>query len=759
MSEQRSRGTAAGTDLLAIGAFARLAGLSIGALRHYAELDLLRPARVDPATGYRSYRRDQLERARLIGTLRSLEVPLEEVRPILDADDARERRRLVDAERSRAHAQATRLGQIAHALAHLATEQEVPSMSQPQRSPEIDQATRRALAGDLFNRCWRLMEIADRTPAQDDEMVHAAHASRHHWGEVGTTANLARGEWMCARVYSVLGRAEPALHHARRCLDLIETAGPDSGLEDWDMAAAYECLARASLVAGDTAAAAAWRSRALTALDAVADPEDRETIAQDVAALPPDGPPRPARFRPVAARGGQPPRPDLDPPLRDLHVWATIGVGQAPTRRRPSVRCTHRRRVGPAARRIGPSDALKTTSGPRVVAVVSMGRTKRNGSRGSGPTRRRRVHHVHGARRVPPRPAAAPPPSRRPIQRGRRSRPRACLAEPVPSSGILEAGAVRMTDLRLGINLWSQGATWPQLLDAARRVDRLGYDSLWTWDHLYAIVGDPHQPIFEGWGMLHAWAMATERVRLGLLVGANTFRNPGLVAKQATTLDHVSGGRAILGLGGAWMQLEHDAHGIDFGAGFGQRLDWLDESVAAIRSLLDGESVSSPDGGRYAFHDLRHAPRPVQPRLPIMIGGNGRTKTLRTIARYADQWNGFGPAAELAELDTVLRDHCAAVGRDEAQIARTANTWLAIRDTEAEARDAWLAWMRANRTGEDHRIGPWRPLLGPPALIAEKLGEYVAAGFSTMLVEVPAPYDVETLERLIGEVKPLVDAR
>ena len=130
-----------------------------------------------------------------------------------------------------------------------------------------------------------------------------------------------------------------------------------------------------------------------------------------------------------------------------------------------------------------------------------------------------------------------------------------------------------MTDLRLGINLWSQAATWPEMLAFVRRVDALGYDSVWTWDHLYAIVGDPYQPVFEGWGMLNAWAMATERVRLGLMVGANTFRNPGLVAKQAATLDHVSGGRAILGIGGAWMEQEHIAHGIPFGSGFGQRLD------------------------------------------------------------------------------------------------------------------------------------------------------------------------------------------
>ena len=141
-----------------------------------------------------------------------------------------------------------------------------------------------------------------------------------------------------------------------------------------------------------------------------------------------------------------------------------------------------------------------------------------------------------------------------------------------------------MTDVKLGILLWTQAATWPEMLDAAKRVDRLGYAHLWTWDHLYAIFGDPYQPIFEGWSLLNAWARETEQTRLGLLVGANTFRNPGVVAKTATTLDHASDGRAILGIGGAWMEPEHRAHGIEFGTGFGQRLDWLDESVAAMRT-------------------------------------------------------------------------------------------------------------------------------------------------------------------------------
>src|SRR5664280_3660743 len=157
-----------------------------------------------------------------------------------------------------------------------------------------------------------------------------------------------------------------------------------------------------------------------------------------------------------------------------------------------------------------------------------------------------------------------------------------------------------MSEFKVGINLWSQAGTWAELLDAAKTVDRLGYDHLWAWDHVKAIFGDPHQPIFEGWTTITAWAMATHHVKVGLMVGANTFRNPGLVAKIVTTLDHVSNGRAILGHGGAWFELEHNEFGIDFGTGFGQRLDWLDESVGAIRALTSGETVTSPAGGHYA---------------------------------------------------------------------------------------------------------------------------------------------------------------
>jgi len=313
-----------------------------------------------------------------------------------------------------------------------------------------------------------------------------------------------------------------------------------------------------------------------------------------------------------------------------------------------------------------------------------------------------------------------------------------------------------MSDVKPGILLWSQSATWAEMLDAARLVDRLGYAHLWTWDHIYAIFGDPYQPIFEGWSLLNAWARETEQTRLGLLVGANTFRNPGLVAKLATTLDHVSNGRAILGIGGAWMEPEHTAHGIEFGTGFGQRLDWLDESVGAIRRVLDGESVTSEPGGRYDFGDLRHAPAPVQGHLPIMIGGSGEKKTLRTVARYADMWNAMGSIEKLTHKIEVLRGHCDEVGRDIADIEFTLGVKLTIRDTEAEADRVWLAAMAHNKTPLADVEDDDTFWTGTAEQIADKMRPYVELGFGTVISEQPAPYDAETLERFIGEVVPLV---
>ena len=313
-------------------------------------------------------------------------------------------------------------------------------------------------------------------------------------------------------------------------------------------------------------------------------------------------------------------------------------------------------------------------------------------------------------------------------------------------------------DTRLGVLLWSQATSWDAFEASAKRVDELGYDHLWTWDHLYAIFGDPYQPIFEGYTTLAAWAKVTKRTRLGLLVGANTFRNPGLVANELTTIDHLSGGRAIAGLGGAWFELEHQAHGIDFGSGFGERLDWLDESVAALRALFAGEAVTSSEGGRYAFDELVLLPPPVQERLPIMIGGSGEKKTLRTVAAYADIWNAMGTPDFLRHKVEVLHRHCDDVGRDPAEIEFSAGCKPIIRDTTEDARRVWEAQMDHNRTPMSDVADDDTFWVGTPDEVAQLMIERKALGFHTFIAEMAAPYDDETLERWIGEVKPMVDA-
>ena len=312
-------------------------------------------------------------------------------------------------------------------------------------------------------------------------------------------------------------------------------------------------------------------------------------------------------------------------------------------------------------------------------------------------------------------------------------------------------------DTRLGILLWSQATDWDSFERAATRVDELGYDHLWTWDHLHAIFGDPYQPIFEGYTTLAAWAKVTTRVRLGLLVGANTFRNPALTAKLSVTLDHISAGRAILGIGGAWFETEHTEFGLDFGGSPGERLTWMDEAAAAMRGLLAGETVSSPSGGRYRLSGLRLQPSAVQERLPIMIGGGGEKKTLRSVAKYADMWNGMGATEVLARKVEVLRQHCEAVGRDFAEIELTCGCKPIIRSTEAEARRLWESQMEHNRTPMAKVANDSTFWVGTPEQVAQQMIERKALGFDTFIAELAAPFDDETMERWMNEVKPMVD--
>ncbi len=305
-----------------------------------------------------------------------------------------------------------------------------------------------------------------------------------------------------------------------------------------------------------------------------------------------------------------------------------------------------------------------------------------------------------------------------------------------------------MSELRFGAQLWSQATSWPGFLDAALAAEAGGWDAVWTWDHLQAIFGPWEQPIFEGTLALAAVAARTSRVRLGLMVGANTFRNPGHTAKITATLDHVSGGRAVVGIGGAWFGREHEAFGLDFGAGFGERLDRLEEAVGLIRRLLDGERFSHA-GRFYTFTDAHIAPLPVQAHLPILVGGSGPKKTLRTVARHADAWNTAGTLEEVAARDTILRAHCADVGRDPSTIERTVSFPVVLRDDPADAARAFAALCAHNGTPD---AGNVPTLLGSPGQVAARIRPYVDLGFSTVIVRMPAPYDAETLAR-IGEVR------
>jgi alkanesulfonate monooxygenase SsuD/methylene tetrahydromethanopterin reductase-like flavin-dependent oxidoreductase (luciferase family) len=311
-----------------------------------------------------------------------------------------------------------------------------------------------------------------------------------------------------------------------------------------------------------------------------------------------------------------------------------------------------------------------------------------------------------------------------------------------------------MAAIGMGVQLWAQNTDWPSYLRAARMVDELGYDHLWTWDHLVAAVGDPDRPVFEGYTTLAAWAAVTTRARLGLLVGANTFRDPALVAKMITTIDHISGGRAILGLGGGWHDREHAAYGIEFGSGFGDRLDWLEEALQVIRPLLRGDEVTHA-GERYRTDRLRLAPPPVQPSIPIMVGGVGEKKTLRSVARHADMWNAQSPIAEAPRKVEVLRAHCAAEGRDPATIEMTYNCKMVIRDDPAAARAVLDAQLRHNTL--DPAEADETFWAGSVDDIAERLGAFAALGFRTFTIELLAPFDEQTIERLIGDVKPLLE--
>ena len=298
--------------------------------------------------------------------------------------------------------------------------------------------------------------------------------------------------------------------------------------------------------------------------------------------------------------------------------------------------------------------------------------------------------------------------------------------------------------MRFGAAFWVQRTGWPELREAVAAAESAGFDDLWIDDHLLSDEADWPDPKLEGWTTLAAIAAVTTRPRLGLMVGANTLRNPGLVAKMATTVDHISGGRAILGLGAGWFEREHDAFGFDFGSGVGERLDRLVEAVPLIRRLLDGEEVTH-EGRCYRFDRAVCAPRPVQARLPILIGGAGPRKTIPLIARSADLWNAYGTPEELAAADALLRAACEAAGRDAREIERTTDLNVVIREDRATAEAAWANWHRVHRpqAGEGRLSAG-----GSVAEVADALRAYRDVGFEHPVLIFRTPFDLETIGRL-----------
>lgn len=263
-------------QLMPIGRFSRLTGVGVKALRHYDELGLLAPAAVDDETGYRFYSPDQVDRAEAIRLLRRLDMPLDEIRSTLAAGDpAALRTALVDHQRQLA----TRDAELRATRGKLQRIIDGRETIMGMRSESLQTEDHRRLGIDLYNRTWTLMD------APGDEMLYCAHASAYHWMQGGgTTANRARSEWLCSRVYSILGRPEPALHHARRCLELVESS-PDE-MEDWDLAGAHEALARAHLIAGETDEARRNYELACEDTAKIANPEDAKHIQTDLDALP-----------------------------------------------------------------------------------------------------------------------------------------------------------------------------------------------------------------------------------------------------------------------------------------------------------------------------------------------------------------------------------------------------------------------------------------------------------------------------------------
>ena len=273
----------------------------------------------------------------------------------------------------------------------------------------------------------------------------------------------------------------------------------------------------------------------------------------------------------------------------------------------------------------------------------------------------------------------------------------------------------------------------------AKEAEEAGFDRVFVMDHFYQLpgLGAPDEPMLECYTLLSALAQHTSSVRLSALVTGNTYRNPTLLAKEITTLDHVSGGRATLGIGAGWFELEHDSLGYEYGT-FTDRFEKLEEALQIILPMLRGEQVSL-DGKHYQVSDAVNSPPPISP-VPVMIGGSGEKKTLRMVAQYADESNlvGVGPDDIPRKLDA-LQAHCERLGRDRSEIKVTSLAMCNVAPTMEEA-NADLKAMAEAKGWNDEVIEMVKGILihGDADTVGARLESLVAAGLDGLTINAPA---------------------
>jgi F420-dependent oxidoreductase-like protein len=308
--------------------------------------------------------------------------------------------------------------------------------------------------------------------------------------------------------------------------------------------------------------------------------------------------------------------------------------------------------------------------------------------------------------------------------------------------------------LQLGAHLGQQNLPIGDIRALWRRFDSAGLDWISIWDHFYeAPPAGGTQPHFEAVSLLGALATETKRARIGCLVFYPGYRNPAALAKAATTIDHLSGGRFTLGLGAGWHEWEARAYGYEFPP-IGTRMEMLDESLQIVRGLLTRDRTTFK-GKHFGVDDASCLPAPLQRRLPIWVGGLGEKKTLRLAARHADGWNAaYVAPAEFARLSGVLDQWCEREGRDPKEIARTVNLSFHLcvdaqraQQVEGELRKQWGAAADRMLSGA---------LVGTPERASETLAAYASAGAQAINVALRAPWDQEALDAYLDEVVPKV---